>query len=61
MIRDETDYRRHVDYVHVNPMKHGLVSRLIDWPHSTFHRYVQQGIYPADWCGDVTETVGGDA
>ncbi|WP_026188060.1 REP-associated tyrosine transposase [Methyloversatilis universalis] len=50
-LRDERDFERHVDYVHLNPLKHGLAERLIDWPHSTFHRYVAAGIYPADWCG----------
>jgi len=48
-IRDEEDLRRHLDYVHYNPVKHGLVSRAADWPHSTFHEYVAQGIYSLDW------------
>jgi putative transposase len=60
LIRDDADYQRHVDYVHVNPLKHGYVRRVRDWPHSTFHRYVAGGIYPADWCGDVDVVVGGD-
>ena len=51
VIRDEVDYARHVDYVHWNPIKHGLVRRLVDWPYSTFHRYVESGIYPPDWAG----------
>jgi putative transposase len=59
MIRDDTDYQRHVDYVHVNPLKHGHVKRVRDWPFSTFHRYVEQGIYPVDWCGDVDTTIPG--
>jgi putative transposase len=61
LIRDDADYRRHVDYVHVNPLKHGHVKRARDWPYSTFHRYVAAGIYPADWCGDVEAEVGGDS
>ena len=48
-IRNEEDYRRHIDYVHINPLKHGWVSRVGDWPYSTFHRYVKAGIYSADW------------
>jgi putative transposase len=60
LIRDEADYRRHVDYVHVNPLKHGHVRRVRDWPYSTFHRYVEAGVYPADWCGDIDATVQGD-
>jgi len=61
LIRDEADYQRHVDYVHVNPVKHVLVKRVSDWPYSTFHHYVRQGIYPADWCGDASGVVDGDA
>ena len=53
LIRDEADYRTHMDYVHVNPLKHGLVTRVQDWPHSTFHKYVKAGVYPPDWCGDL--------
>ena len=51
LIRDEQDLSRHVDYVHYNPVKHGYVTRAAHWPHSTFHRYVREGIYPADWAG----------
>jgi putative transposase len=51
LIRDESDYRAHMDYVHINPVKHGLVKRVRDWPFSTFHRLVEQGIYPIDWAG----------
>ncbi|MCB5195432.1 REP-associated tyrosine transposase [Deefgea salmonis] len=60
LIRDELDYQRHVDYVHVNPFKHGLVKRVSDWPYSTFHRAVAAGIYPADWCGDMTADAADD-
>ena len=51
-IRDEGDYAAHVDYVHINPLKHGYVERLRDWPFSTFHSYVRTGIYPIDWAQD---------
>jgi putative transposase len=50
-IRDETDYARHVDYVHFNPVKHGHVQRVADWPYSSFRRWVAAGRYPPDWCG----------
>ncbi len=50
-IRDDRDYAAHVDYVHVNPLKHGLVQRVIDWPHSSFQRLVEKGVYPRDWAG----------
>ena len=48
-IRDEDDLQRHVDYVYFNPVKHGLVRRVVDWPHSSFHRDVGRGWLPADW------------
>jgi len=48
-IRDEQDFERHEDVVHVNPLEHGLVYRLIEWPYSSFHRYVEKGVYPANW------------
>jgi putative transposase len=50
-IRSEKDYQAHVDYVHINPVKHGLVKVVKDWPYSTFHRFVEQGVYPQDWAG----------
>lgn len=53
LIRDEADYRAHIDYVHTNPVKHGLVARVADWPYSTFHRLVEQGVYPPDWADDA--------
>jgi putative transposase len=40
-----------VDYIHFNPVKHGLVESVAQWPHSSFHRYVAAGLYPADWGG----------
>lgn len=52
-IRDETDFARHVDYIHINPVKHGLVTRVRDWPYSSFHRMVRDGVLPEDWAGDV--------
>jgi len=51
LIRDERDYRAHMDYVLINPVKHGLVNRVADWPYSTFHRLVAEGVYPIDWAG----------
>ena len=51
-LRDERDYAAHIDYVHINPLKHGLVERVRDWPYSSFHRAVAQGVYPANWAGD---------
>jgi putative transposase len=50
-IRDENDFERHMDYLHFNPVKHGYVEQVRDWPHSTFHRYVREETYPVDWGG----------
>lgn len=50
-LRDERDFAAHIDYIHFNPVKHGHVTRVIDWPHSSFHRYVKAGVYPEDWAG----------
>jgi putative transposase len=51
-IRNERDYANHIDYVHVNPLKHGYVTRVKEWPYSSFHRYVKEGVLPANWAGD---------
>ncbi len=59
-IRDADDYARHVDYIHLNPCKHGLVARVRDWPYSTFHRYVAQGVYAEDWLGDEIDIETGE-
>ncbi len=52
-IRDERDYAAHCDYIHYNPVKHGLCKSPGDWPYSTFHRFAAAGIYPIDWGADV--------
>jgi putative transposase len=49
LIRDQNDFRRHVEYIHYNPVKHGLTKAPIDWMHSSFHRYVSKGIYEIKW------------
>jgi REP-associated tyrosine transposase len=54
-IRDESDFERHADYIHFNPVKHGLVDRPRDWKWSSFWRYVWAGVYTVDWgCGPET-------
>ncbi len=52
-IGNEVDFVRHVEYIHYNPVKHGLVRSPCDWPYSSFHRYVKQGIYDSDWGSGV--------
>jgi putative transposase len=54
-IRDDRDYAAHMDYIHFNPIKHGLVDNPADWPFSSFPRCVASGLYPADWLGGGAE------
>lgn len=58
VIRDDADLAGHVDYIHFNPVKHRLVTRVRDWPYSSFHQHVARGDLPADWAGDVSEITG---
>lgn len=61
LITDEEDYRKHIEYCYFNPVKHGHVKRVVDWPYSSFHRDVKRGILPADWGGETPlELVGAD-
>ncbi len=61
-IRDEADMESHFDYIHYNPVKHGLVRRPYDWPWSSFRRWVRVGHYSADWAaGANTFALPGDA
>ena len=57
VIKDEADYAAHMDYVHINPVKHGLVKNVRDWPYSTFHHCVRQGIYTLEWAGSDKDNV----
>ncbi|WP_375783362.1 transposase [Bradyrhizobium sp. Pha-3] len=50
-IRNERDLERCIDYVHYNPAKHRLASSPVDWQHTSLHRYIREGILPADWGG----------
>ncbi|MCP4746622.1 MAG: transposase [Desulfobacteraceae bacterium] len=49
LIRDDRDFANHVEYTHYNPVKHGFVSAPIEWPYSSFRKYVRQGLYEAQW------------
>ena len=57
-IRDESDWQNHVDYIHFNPVRHGLVACVADWPYSSFHRFVEQGVLPEDWGGEYKPVSG---
>ncbi len=54
-IRDEDDFRFHLEYCYFNPVKHKYVDRVKDWPHSSFHRDVSLGNVSEDWAGDMSE------
>ena len=56
-IRDDNDYARHLDYVHFNPVKHGHVASVAEWPYSTFHYWVKAGVYPANWGGGEMDDI----
>jgi putative transposase len=49
VIRDEDDWKNHMDYIHYNPVKHQLVQSPGDWQHSSFHYWVEKGIYEKNW------------
>ena len=49
LLTGQDDFNNHLDYIHWNPVKHGWVRRVSEWPHSSFHRYVELGVYPVNW------------
>lgn len=59
-IRDDRDLQTHVDYIHFNPVKHGLVKTAADWPYSSLHRYVRIGWLPENWAGAGQEGAFGE-
>ena len=64
LIRDDRDLAKYIAYVHWNPVNHGYVIRVADWPYSSFHRYVARGLYPLTWAShaeDDDEQYGGGA
>lgn len=54
-IRDQRDFATHMDYIHFNPVKHGLVEHPANWRYSSFHRCVVNGLYAAKWTGTGSE------
>ena len=59
-IRDEGDLANHIDYIHINPVKHGHVSRAADWPHSSIHRFIADGIVSSDWATEIADSAFGE-
>jgi putative transposase len=58
LLRDERDFDRHVEYIHYNPVKHGYAASPMEWPHSSFRRYAEAGIYAAGWGQGVVDFEG---
>jgi putative transposase len=59
LIRDEMDWKCHLDYIHYNPVKHGHAQAPVDWPYSTFQKFVRLGEYERNWGGELPETLSG--
>ena len=57
IIRDEVDLHHHLDYIHYNPVKHGLVTRPEDWPHSSFLVWKDKGAYSDRWGWHLPQTI----
>ena len=55
LIRDDRDFENHIDYIHYNPVKHQYVDAAVEWPYSTIHDYISQGILSNDWGGGDNE------
>ncbi len=56
-IRDENDWRNHMDYIHYNPVKHGYARSAGEWPYSSFQRCAQRGWYAPDWGATEPEDI----
>jgi len=57
LIRDDEDWRRHMDYIHYNPVKHGYVKQPAAWEYSSFRKAVEQGLYEKDWGRVAPESI----
>jgi putative transposase len=57
-IRDEVDLERHIEYIHYNPVRHGLVKEVGEWKWSSFHKYVENGWYPPGKMDQPPEDIG---
>ena len=49
LVRNDRDYETHVNYIHYNPVKHGHVNNASEWPYSSLHKFIRQGIIAPDW------------
>ena len=53
IIRDEDDWRRHIDYIHYNPVKHRYTDNPFNWSHSSLQEYLETGMYEQNWRCDI--------
>ncbi|WP_111980035.1 REP-associated tyrosine transposase [Algibacillus agarilyticus] len=60
-ISDERDLAQHIDYIHYNPVKHGYVSKAVDWPFSSIHQFIERGEADKNWGGDIEQVTGSNA
>ena len=60
IIRDENDFNNHVDYIHYNPVKHGLTANPFDYLYSSIHEYARAGVYQSDWGAKEPDSLMGD-
>jgi putative transposase len=60
LIRDDIDYANHVNYIHINPVKHGYTKRAVDWSHSSIHRFIERGIVDENWATSLIDGEYGD-
>ena len=60
LIRDDGDFARHVDYIHYNPVKHGLVADPFDWRWSSIHAFARRGLVSQGWRGFDQDGAFGD-
>lgn len=45
IIRNRTDMMRHLDYIHYNPVKHGLAADPYEYEYSSIQTYLEKGHY----------------
>ena len=57
VIRDEVDFQRHLDYIHFNPVKHGLVTRPEEWPYTSLRHWRERGFYPEGWGWSLPDSI----
>jgi len=56
-LRDENDWRNHMDYIHYNPVKHGYVTSPMEWPYSSFLKSVEKGLYDKNWGENISNGI----